>query len=87
MDAQILMLGAGVGALTGGAHVASLSWGVALIRRGRVALGAALGLLRFGAVALALVTMARIGPAALEAAAGALIAARALAIARLRSAP
>jgi len=86
MDAQTLVLALGVGAFAGLAHVATLRFGLELMTRGRILAGASLNLLRFLGVAAALLMVARLGPAALEAAAAALIVARMLAIRAKRSA-
>ena len=80
MDAQTLVLALCVGALTGYVHVATLGFGLGLAMRGRILAGAALNLLRFAAVAAALSAVARLGAAALETAAAALIVSRMLAI-------
>jgi hypothetical protein len=87
MDAQTLIPALGVGAFAGFAHVTTLRFGLNLMTRGRVFAGAAFNLLRLAGVAAALLFVARLGPAALQTAAAALILARALAIRLQRGAP
>lgn len=76
-------LGAAVGLFAGFCYFAALWWNVGLFERGATPSALLLLLMRFGALAAVFAGLAKVGPFALLAGAGGLLAARRLLIRRL----
>ena len=87
MSAAVSIAAFAAGAALGAAHFYSLWWSVALMRGERAMLGVAIQSLRFVALAVALVLIAREGPAPFLAAAAGVIIARTLLMRALSRGP